>query len=502
MGGLKALVRTFLRGRLALSVGLHVAPFAALILLGALWLSEHGWLLPFVVTTTLVITGFRLISWGLARKVRPAPKGQPVVEGNLEWSAKERDVFLRLSAEVQAKLNEPLPWVDLQKMALTLLQRVAEDVSDGQKGAMDFSIPEAVLLADRVLTRLRADLRRYVPMADTVRVSTLLWLWTQRRWLARTAKAGQISYRLYRGVTNPLAAILQEAQNLLMSPEIGRMQFSGQTLLQRILLEEIIAAAIDLHAGYLRFTEAELLEIELAATHADLGRAPAADLPLRVLVVGQISSGKTSLINALAKESLGETDITPTTQGLTTHRFSVEEADLTFIDSAGIDGSQAVQGRLLEELLQADLVLWAIRANRPARAPDAALLSGLRQACDQAMRRRPPVIVALTGVDLLLDGWPFAENLLPEKAMALLGVVIAACAEDLEEPCVVPLCLSNPEWNIDALESLILSHAPEALMVQRNRRRLASKTKVGAEIAKGLKGLGKISRLLATRWRP
>ncbi len=501
MGGFRTLVQTFLRGRLALSAAMHVAPFLVLIILGSFWLVEHGWLLPFLVVTTAVLATFRLITWAFSRRILPTPTGQPVVGGNPEWSARERDAYLRLSAEVKAKLTEPVPWSDLQQMALTILQRSAEEISGGKKSALDFSIPEALLLADRIITRLRGDLRRYVPMADTVSISTLLWLWEKKLWFQRTAKVGQIGYRLYRGVTNPLAAILQEVQNLLMSPEMGNLQFAGQAMLQQIILEEVISAAIDLHAGYLRFTEAELLEIELAATEADLGRTPVADLPLRILVVGQISAGKTSLINALAEESLGETDITPTTKGLTTHKVGLGEADLTFVDSAGIDGSRAVEDHLLAELLQADLIIWAIRANRPARAPDAALLIRLRQSCDQAFRRRPPIVIALTGVDLMLRGWPFAENLLPKSAMSLLGEVIAACSQELDEPCVVPVCLAEPGWNLDALESVILSYAPEALMVQRNRRRLESKTTVVSEIAKGLQGLGQISRLIASRWR-
>ena len=101
----------------------------------------------------------------------------------------------------------------------------------------------------------------------------------------------------------------------------------------------------------------------------------------------------------------------------------------------------------------------------------------------------------------MLRGWPFAENLLPKSAMSLLGEVIAACSQELDEPCVVPVCLAEPGWNLDALESVILSYAPEALMVQRNRRRLESKTTVVSEIAKGLQGLGQISRLIASRWR-
>lgn len=501
MGGLKSVMQTYLRGRLALYVVLHLAPLAVLVVLGSLWLGEHGLLLPFVLITTVVIAGFRLINRALAGRVRPTPKGEPLIAGNPEWTEKERSLFQRLSAEIRGKLTEPMPWPALQQEALVLLNRAAHEVSGGQKGAMDFSIPEALLLADRVIGRLRGDLRRYVPMADMVRVSTLLWMWTQRRRIEQGMKVAHGAWRLRRVAMNPMGAVLQEVQSLLMSPSTGALKFAGQTTLQQVILEEVAAAAIDLHAGYLRYTEAELLEIELSATEADLGRMVVADQPLRVLVVGQVSAGKTSLINALAGEALGETDMAPTTPGLTAHPLGLGAADFTFVDSAGIDGSKAVEDRLLAELLQADLVIWALRANRPARAPDVALLSRLRHACDQGLRRRPPVIVALTGVDLLLKGWPFAEHRLPPDAMSLLGDVITSSARDLDEPCVVPLCLTAPEWNLAALETLILSHASEALMVQRNRRRLESKTTVRTEVAKGLAGFGRLTQMIASRWK-
>ena len=394
-------------------------------------------------------------------------------------------------------MAEPLPWRELQAEAWRLLERAAAEVSGGTRGPLDFSIPEALLLADRVLGRLRGDLRRYVPLADQVRIGTLLWLWRQRQRIGTGVTLGKVGWRVFRAATNPLSALLQEAQALVLSPANAELQFAGQAGLQRVLLEEIAAAAIDLHGGYLRYSEAELLQIDLAATEADRARLAAQDQPLRVLVLGQVSAGKSSLINALTGEVKAETDMAPTTPGLVTHTL---DEGLSFIDTPGIDGTKAVEDQLLTEALQADLLLWACRANRPARAPDVALLTRLRQACDEGGRRRPPMVVALTGVDLLLEGWPFAENLLPPEALALLSKVITAVSADLGESRLVPLCLEPPVWNLQAIEGLIDASLPEALMVQRNRRRL-QKTPATGEIAKGFRGAGEVLRFALGRWR-
>lgn len=509
MRGPRRLLSQFLRGRIVVALVLYALPFVALILLGSLWLFERGWFLWFALASVAVIALYRIIAWvltrrALARVVRAPEAAAPLVSTNPEWSDRETAAFLALSDTIREDLAAPVPWPDLQPMALRIVGQAAATLSGGRRGALDFSIPEAILLVDRVLTRLRGDIRRYVPLADTVPISALVWLWSHRARLGQGARVARDLWRLRRLAFNPPVGILQEVQGLLMGEATGTLQAASEVAVQRLILEEVARAAVDLHAGLLRFTDTELLEIELASHRADLQDRAAPDVPLRVVVVGQVSAGKTSLINALAGADLGETDMAPTTPGRVTHAVDLDEAGFTFVDTAGIDGTAARAESLLADLLQADLVLWAARANRPARAADADLLARLRAALAADPRRRAPrIIVAMTAADMLVPGWPHPEHHLPQVALQTIGMAMGAIAQDLGVTDVVPVSAISPEWNIDALESLVLQHAADALMVQRNRRRLEGQASasVAGEAAKGLRGAWAATRLIGKGWR-
>lgn len=506
----------FLRGHALVALGLYLLPVAILVVLGLVWLGENGWLLVFVLATVLVIGLFRIGSALLRRLARARARANaaatdvadavaPSIDANPDWTAEELAVFRRLVADIAAEVAEPVPWPTLQPLAVEVVKKAADALSAGTRDALDFSVPEALLLCDRVITRVRMDLRTYVPFADTISIGSLWWAWSNRAVFQHGANVAQKLWRLKRVIVNPPAGIMQEVQGLLLGDSAGVLKSTGISSIQRMLLEEVARAAIDLHSGRLRFSDAELLQIELASQRTDDSTRRAEDAPLRVLVVGQVSAGKTSLINALAGEDLGEIDMAPTTPGLVSHTIELAASSYTFVDSEGIDGSDAVAARLLEELMQADMVLWVIRANRPARAPDQQLLVRMRaEFAARKMRRAPRVIVVVTGTDLLLAGWPFPEHVLPAPAMEQLGEILKAVRRDLQEDIVVPVSTQPPEWNIAQLETLIAQGAGEALAVQRNRRRIegeATLRRVGVDAGRTVRGMLQLGRMAVRGFR-
>ncbi|POO72183.1 hypothetical protein C1T28_21810, partial [Bacillus subtilis] len=70
---------------------------------------------------------------------------------------------------------EPLAWEALPDLALEIVDEVAKGF--GSRTALDFTLPEALLLIERSVTRYRARLRAHVPFADTVSLQTLRWIW-------------------------------------------------------------------------------------------------------------------------------------------------------------------------------------------------------------------------------------------------------------------------------------------------------------------------------------
>lgn len=225
-------------------------------------------------------------------------------------------------------------------------------------------------------------------------------------------------------------------------------------------------------------------------------------MPLRVVVVGQVSAGKTSLINALSGEHRGETDMMPTTPALVSHRLEVAGGAFIFADTQGIDGSEVVNAQLLAQLMEADLVLWAVRANRPARAPDLALLQRLRaELAANPARRAPRIIMAVTNIDTLIPGWPLPENWMGPAEQAKVAAVLRSISEDLGEDLLIPIVAAEPDWNIGLLEKQISAEAAEALMVQRNRRRLTGTANSGGLVNEAQKVRRSVMKAGEIMWK-
>lgn len=482
--------------------GLLLLPLAITSVLGFLWLLERGWLLWFVLASIALFAVARGTRYALRmRKPSEAPARDlksPAIDP--EWSAREVDAYERARDLINNRIATPLPWEELPAEGLAVVELVAADLSGGKRTALDFTVPEALLLVDRVSLRYREFLRRHVPFSDQLSVRALYWLWRRQDQALAAWETGFLAYRGVRLVLNPAVGLLREVERAVTSGMQDKLSDQFMRDAQAILLEEVAQAAVDLYSGRLRFSEAELMQIQLGSEARDRAQLAQEDDPVRILVVGQISAGKSSLINALLGESGAETDMAPTTDRLTAHETEIDDIPVRLVDTMGLDGSDKVGQRLVGEMAEADLIIWALRASRPGRGLDVALLARFDAlyAADPA-RRRPPVLFAATAADTLLPGWPYSENRLPPSAQQRVGQAMAAIAKDMGASAVIPVCAEPPEWNIDTLHDALSDALSEALMTQRNRRRVTG-TKGGWQLRENLgragRGLGKGAQFL------
>lgn len=202
------------------------------------------------------------------------------------------------------------------------------------------------------------------------------------------------------------------------------------------------------------------------------------DGDLKIGLVGQVSSGKSSIVNALIGEHAAATDLLPETRLV--RRFQLQLPDsnqVTLLDTPGYGeaGATPVQLREIERvLLQADLVLLILDAHCPARAADQATLQQLtdRQATHPELKP-PPVICVLTHVDLLPPPleWspPYNWEQPSSKKEQNLADAVAYNHKLFHDRAqvVVPVC-ADPDrlWGVDEyLIPAIARVLPEAQMV-------------------------------------
>ncbi len=129
--------------------------------------------------------------------------------------------------------------------------------------------------------------------------------------------------------------------------------------------------------------------------------------PITVALVGQVSSGKSSLVNALVGSHRAAVDILPETK--TVERFQMTLGDpavaVTLLDTPGFGeaGATAEQSRQIKSALQqSNAVLLVMDAHSPAREADRRTIEVLKGwYAGQPRLKPPPMLGVLTHVDLL-----------------------------------------------------------------------------------------------------
>ena len=241
--------------------------------------------------------------------------------------------------------------------------------------------------------------------------------------------------------------------------------------------------AIQLYSGQISLEDIVPTDSLTAQSKEDIAESTAqqqAIEPLRLLILGQVSSGKSSLINALFGEIKSAEGLLPTTAEITPYileRDGLQQAIV--LDSAGYGGltHDSAPEALKQQWAKVDVILMVCNATQAARQIDAAQLDAIRRYFqEQCPNQALPVIIAVaTQIDRLrpIREWQPPYNIdQPYNAKAHnIRQACEAIAEDLLLPpdCVVPVCLAPGQaaYNIeDGLMPLIHDHLNEAQRVR------------------------------------
>jgi hypothetical protein len=184
---------------LALTVAL---PWISLMVLGLLWLWQGGRVWAWAIAAAVL--GLPAIP--LARLVRRRANAEAriamgdLAEPSRNWNAVEREAWSDVLAI--ADTAAPFSFADTQSLAGSashIIEVVARRFHPGAHSAWaQFSLPEALLLSERLCRDVRREALRHIPGIRTLRLSDLLWVHRQNERYGAGLRMGYEFWRLAR----------------------------------------------------------------------------------------------------------------------------------------------------------------------------------------------------------------------------------------------------------------------------------------------------------------
>ncbi len=485
-------------------------PTLSLIPLGSVWLWERGYLIYWAIAACLATFGAYLFQrWLLPPPTAGSTAGAENdvgAEADPLWSPREAAAWQDVNAVADRIDPRELTSRDaLLALAQTTIRAVARRIHpEVPEPLWQFTVPEALALTERVSARLGPFVAASIPLGDQLTVAQMMRLY---RWRT-TIDTAQRAYDVWRAVrlVNPLTAATQEAREHISKKliELGREELGRR--LAKAYVREVGRAAIDLYGGRLKVSAAELEAHVTKASREGLeASAQRASEPLRILLVGQTGVGKSSIVNALLDAAEAPVDVIPGTTQFTAYRLAGEGLPAALlVDSPPLTEDGQGLERIIEAAMEADLVVWVTSAARADRHTDRLAMDAFRRHFEERLdRHRPPVVVVLSGIDLLrpFREWSPPYDLRDESSAkaASISAAVMAVAEDFafEAGQVVPVSIRpDAAYNVDALWAKIMEAVPEA---QRARlvRTMADLRRGGWDWRKVLKQAGNAGRVLA-----
>jgi len=411
------------------------------------------------------------------------------LEPQADWTTKDLEVWNSVNQNANNYLSKAPAWEKLPDICLYLLSDVSSQINQSKSLnevqskhlKYRFTVPELLLVLAITSHRYRELVLSHIPFVDRVKVSSLLTLYEQKSsigtaytWLNRARRVIRLG--------NPVAAAVGELREQLTDRVFNQLSDRVQHDLKRLLLQELIRVGIDLYSGKLKTSPIELQNYKSSGLQQDAVNKPVTVEPLRIALLGQSSSGKSSLINALANSLRAEIDVLPSTAKNQTHVLNIDDdAAVHVIDSAGLNGSSEAHNAMLENALNADIIIFLARATQPARGPDQQLYADIKTSFEHhPARRMPPLILVLSHIDQLSpkNEWTPPYNLSEEIPKSInIKEALKSTSNQIGLPTdtpAIPVCLSSQHtfYNIDAVSSQIMNLQDSAILAQWNRRRV------------------------------
>jgi uncharacterized protein len=416
-----------------LSVGVLLAlPWLILFSAGLWWLWRAGLLWPWLILGAVLSVPAYLLWQGRSQRDLgnlPDADGEPL------WPQSSRQVWESVSAKFEASagdypLDEELPH-KLLDLGLAVTRAVAQYYHpDADTAEWEMPLPHLCKTIE-LISRDLGELSRSLPLGHVLTLNHYRRLPD----IYRVYHKAHTVYRLGHPLLNPTGAVLREIRSYVAGKVTDTLRTELSAWLMRNYIREVARYAVNLYSGALLLEQGEAAP----STSQSL---------LRILVVGQAKSGKSTLINALLNETQAQVDALPATAALSP--YVLKHADLPpllMLDSRAY-GSE-INPEVLAEIPRCDAVLLVCAAPNAARQADLAFRRALAQSA--AAQHSPlPLLCVLSHIDRLppTREWqpPYdianpGDNI---KARHIRQAVETVAAEIEVLPTdVIPVCLQS-----------------------------------------------------------
>lgn len=457
-------------------------PWLALVGLGGYWLWQQGWLYHGLgILSASVALAYALLHFR-RRGARPVFFEAIDIKANPNWTGQDQQAWQSLEALAERWQQQPGVLTDANKlMALTneVITLVARQYhADSQYPLLEFPLPYLLKLVVLVCEDLQHEVLDKIPGSHALRVIDLL----RAKQAVDTLGRVKSFYSVGNWLFNWPGATLGKARDVLFSKGLTTITTEISQRLLRIYIGKLGFYAIQLYSGQITLEDLVPAETVTTYSQADIteNHAGLAIEPLRILVLGQISSGKSSLINALFGEIKSAEGWLPTTATITPYVLERDGLNQAIIlDSAGYGGLAHPDAPLeiKREWAKIDVILMVCKANQAARAADTEQLNAIRDYFQNERRNQalPVIIAVVTHIDQLrpIRDWQPPYNIQQPDSPKAHGIRLAleTVASDLQLPLnqVVPVCLASdrPHYNIDdGLMPVIHEHLNDAQRVR------------------------------------
>jgi predicted GTPase len=373
------------------------------------WLVRIGWILP-------VIWGFTWILAKLWRVAEPTLALQPAEwDFPRHWTERDR-LAVTVVREHQATavkvtvddLTNPHVYLNSAlQLAMELAPLYGKPAADPWNGITVLEATAALRLA---LEDTEHWVRQTIPGSETLTIGHWKTLGKAAEWLPHV----QTGVSVISALLNPINFLISRAT---LTPVLTELQREAVTSIYQRFIRQAGFYLIEMYSGRLRsgpevyrqlFSNVSTATPLAAPTYP--GSTPAPELrpgSLCLAVMGQVKSGKSSLINGLIGERQAATDILPLTREIQRYTLQIPDSTetLTLLDTPGYAESGASRQQLAEiqkALELADLIVLVLGAHTPAKKADQIVLQQLRQHLQERPHLTPPPVLAVvTHVDVL-----------------------------------------------------------------------------------------------------